>query len=90
MRVLVAEDEKALDIAHLRRDTGCLTLDEGYRNTASVRSAITYIDGERGVLRYRGIPGGRGNVTTAKLVDWNIGAGDFPCRPPSTLDRKAH
>jgi citrate synthase len=50
------ENEKALDISNLRRDTGFLTLDEGYRNTGSVRSAITYVDGERGVLRYRGIP----------------------------------
>jgi citrate synthase len=50
------ENEKALDISNLRRDTGYLTLDEGYRNTGSVRSAITYVDGERGVLRFRGIP----------------------------------
>ncbi len=50
------ESEKAIDISNLRRDTGFVTLDEGYRNTGSVRSAITYVDGERGVLRYRGIP----------------------------------
>jgi citrate synthase len=50
------EGEKALDISNLRRDTGFLTLDEGYGNTGSARSAISYVDGEHGVLRYRGIP----------------------------------
>lgn len=50
------EGELAIDISNLRRDTGHLTLDEGYRNTGSVRSAITYIDGEKGILHYRGIP----------------------------------
>lgn len=50
------EDERAFDISDLRDDTGYLTLDEGFRNTASVRSAISFIDGERGILRYRGIP----------------------------------
>ncbi len=50
------EDERAVDIEHLRRDSGYITLDEGYRNTGSCKSAITFIDGERGVLRYRGIP----------------------------------
>jgi citrate synthase len=54
--VVGTENERAVDISNLRTDTGFLALDEGYRNTASVRSAITYIDGEQGVLRYRGIP----------------------------------
>jgi citrate synthase len=54
--VFGTEDERAVDISNLRRDIGFLVLDEGYRNTASVRSAITYIDGEQGILRYRGIP----------------------------------
>ena len=54
--VVGTENEKALDVSNLRRDTGFLTLDEGYRNTGSVRSAITYVDGEHGILRYRGIP----------------------------------
>ena len=51
-----SEDEHALDISKLRAETGYITLDEGYRNTGSVRSSITFIDGEAGVLRYRGIP----------------------------------
>ena len=51
-----SEDERAIDITHLRDQTGLITLDEGYRNTGSAKSAITFINGEDGVLRYRGIP----------------------------------
>jgi citrate synthase len=51
-----SEGEKAIDISRLRRDTGLITLDYGYANTGSCYSAITYMDGENGVLRYRGIP----------------------------------
>ncbi len=51
-----SEGEKALDISRLRKETGLVTLDEGYMNTASCRSGITYLDGERGILRYRGYP----------------------------------
>lgn len=50
------EDEKAIDISRLRADTGLITLDEGFVNTGSVASGITFLDGERGVLRYRGYP----------------------------------
>ena len=50
------ENEAAIDISRLREQTGLVALDEGYRNTGSARSAITFIDGENGVLRYRGIP----------------------------------
>jgi citrate synthase len=48
------EDEKAIDISRLRSTTGCITLDSGYQNTGSCRSAITFLNGEKGVLRYRG------------------------------------
>lgn len=51
-----SEGEKAIDIADLRRQTGLITLDPGFVNTGSCTSAITFIDGERGILRYRGIP----------------------------------
>lgn len=54
--VVGTEGEKAVDISGLRQQTGYITLDEGYVNTGACRSAITYIDGERGILRYRGIP----------------------------------
>ncbi len=48
--------ERAIDISNLRRDSGFITLDSGYQNTGSCRSAITFIDGEKGILKYRGIP----------------------------------
>jgi citrate synthase len=50
------EGERAIDITRLRAETGLITLDPGYANTGSCESAITYIDGEQGTLRYRGIP----------------------------------
>ncbi len=50
------EGEKAIDITSLRKSTGFITLDTGYENTGSCRSAITFIDGEKGILRYRGYP----------------------------------
>ncbi len=50
-----SEHELAIDIKALRDKTGYITLDDGYGNTGSCRSAITYIDGEKGVLRYRGV-----------------------------------
>jgi len=50
------EGERAIDIRDLRAHTGHITLDPGYANTGSCNSAITFIDGERGILRYRGIP----------------------------------
>jgi len=50
------ENEKAIDISELRRRTGLITLDPGFANTGSCTSAITYVDGEKGILRYRGIP----------------------------------
>lgn len=48
------EDDKALDITRLRSTTGYITLDPGYGNTGACISSITYIDGDRGILRYRG------------------------------------
>ncbi len=51
-----SEGEVGIDIAKLRAATGAITLDEGYGNTGSCKSAITFIDGERGILRYRGYP----------------------------------
>ncbi|MCW3158915.1 citrate synthase [Micropruina sonneratiae] len=67
------EGERSIDISKLRDTTGYITLDDGYGNTGSCRSAITYIDGDAGILRYRGIPieelAGRSSfVETAWLV----------------------
>jgi len=50
------ENEKAVDFRTLRSTTGYISYDEGYGNTGSCQSEITYIDGEVGILRYRGIP----------------------------------
>src|SRR5471030_2484761 len=50
------EGEKAVDIRKLRADSGYICYDQGYGNTGSCESAITYLDGENGILRYRGIP----------------------------------
>jgi citrate synthase len=50
------EGERAIDIADLRAKTGLVTLDNGYMNTGACQSAITFLDGERGILRYRGYP----------------------------------
>ena len=54
--IVGSENEHAVDISKLRADTGFITLDDGYANTGSCKSAITYIDGAKGILRYRGIP----------------------------------
>ncbi len=54
--VVGTENERAIDISNLRKETGYITLDDGYGNTGSCESAITFIDGEKGILRYRGIP----------------------------------
>jgi len=54
--VVGTEDEHAIDISALRNNTGYITLDDGYGNTGSCSSAITFIDGEKRVLRYRGYP----------------------------------
>jgi len=51
-----SEGEKAIDISNLRQMTGLITLDPGYANTGSCISSITFMDGEKGILRYRGIP----------------------------------
>jgi citrate synthase len=49
-----SENEKAIDISNLRAKTGYITIDEGFKNTGSTTSDITFLDGEEGILRYRG------------------------------------
>lgn len=53
--VIGTEGERAIDITQLRANTGFITLDPGYANTGACTSDITYMDGEKGILRYRGI-----------------------------------
>lgn len=50
------EDEKAIDISKFRAQSGVITIDRGFKNTGSCESAITFLDGEKGILRYRGYP----------------------------------
>src|ERR1700744_1408555 len=50
------EKEKAIDISKLRDQTGYITIDIGYKNTGATKSAITFLDGEQGILKYRGYP----------------------------------
>ncbi|TAF33609.1 MAG: citrate synthase [Cytophagales bacterium] len=52
--IIGTENEAAIDISKLRDMTGLITLDPGYKNTGSTQSAITFLDGETGILRYRG------------------------------------
>ena len=54
--IVGSENEKAIDISKLRADTGCITIDHGFLNTGSCASAVTFLDGELGILRYRGYP----------------------------------
>src|SRR5207248_3766550 len=54
--VVGTENERGIDITNLRAKTGMVTLDPAFMNTASTASSITFLDGEKGILRYRGIP----------------------------------
>ncbi len=54
--VIGTEGEIGVDISNLRAESGLITLDDGYANTGSCNSAVTFIDGEQGILRYRGYP----------------------------------
>ena len=51
-----SENEKAIDISSFRAQSGVITIDPGFKNTGSTKSAITFLDGENGILRYRGYP----------------------------------
>jgi citrate synthase len=77
-----SEGEKAVDVSSLRANTGYITLDDGYGNTGSCVSKITFIDGDKGILRYRGIPieelAEKSNfIETAYLIIY----GSLPTRP---------
>jgi citrate synthase len=54
--IIGSEGEKAIDLRSLRKDTGYIVYDQGYGNTGSCESAITYLDGDNGILRHRGYP----------------------------------
>ena len=77
--VIGTENEVAVDISKLRAESGVITLDDGYGNTGSCRSAITFIDGEKGILRYRGIPIERiAEHSTFPETAWLLIYGELP------------
>ncbi len=76
-----SEAEIGMDIQKLRAETGLITLDPGYGNTGSCRSAITFIDGEKGILRYRGYPIEElAKKSTFLEVAWLLIHGELPTR----------
>jgi citrate synthase len=76
-----SEGETAMDIQKLRASTGLVTLDPGFGNTGACRSAITFIDGERGILRYRGYDIAElAEHSTFLEVAWLLLYGDLPGR----------
>ena len=54
--IIGTENEHAIDISKFRAQSLCITLDPGFGNTGACQSAVTYLEGEKGILRYRGIP----------------------------------
>jgi citrate synthase len=73
--VVGSEGERAIDISSLRSSSGYITLDDSYGNTGSCISKITFIDGEKGILRYRGVPieqlaGSSTFIEAAYLLIW--------------------
>ena len=90
--IVGTEGERAIDISSLRDASGYITLDEGYGNTGSCRSAITFIDGERGILRYRGIPIEQlAEKSTFLETAWLLIYGELPTRDATqVLERPLH
>jgi citrate synthase len=73
------ENESAIDIEKLRAQTGLITMDPGYGNTGSCKSAITFIDGEKGILRYRGYDiADLAEKSTFLEVSWLLLHGELP------------
>src|SRR5215471_1365700 len=76
-----SEGEVGFDIAQLLNRTGMITVDPGFGNTGACRSRITFIDGERGILRYRGYPIEQlAERSTFLEVAWLLIKGDLPAR----------
>jgi citrate synthase len=76
-----SENETAIDIEKLRAQTGLITMDPGYGNTGSCKSAITFIDGEKGILRYRGYDIAElAEKSNFLEVSWLLLKGELPTR----------
>jgi citrate synthase len=77
-----SEGEVGIEIGKLRSDTGAITLDPGFGNTGSCESGITFIDGDKGILRYRGIPIEQLAESSSFIeVAWLLIYGRLPLRP---------
>jgi citrate synthase len=75
------ENEKAIDINNLRAQSGLVTLDSGYKNTGATMSGITYLDGEAGILRYRGYPIEQlAEKSSFPEVSWLLIHGELPTK----------
>ena len=76
-----SEGEKAIDISKLRGETGYITLDNGFVNTGSCKSAVTFLNGEKGILRYRGYPIEQLAESSNFLeVSWLLFYGELPTK----------
>jgi citrate synthase len=76
-----SEGEVGIDIAQLRAKTGMITLDPGFGNTGACKSSVTFIDGERGILRYRGYPIEELAANSTFLeVAWLLIRGELPTK----------
>ncbi len=77
--IVGTEGESAIDISALRKQTGITTFDRGFGNTAETQSSITFIDGEKGILRYRGYPIEQLAIHADFLeVAWLLSNGELP------------
>lgn len=79
--VIGSEGEQAVDIRALRSDSKLITLDPGYGNTGSCESSICFIDGDRGILRYRGYP-------IEQLATRALHRGLLPADPRAAAERR--
>jgi len=80
--VVGTENEHAIDITKLRDQSGYVTLDSGYKNTGAVTSAVTFLDGEEGILRYRGYPIEQlAEKSTFTEVSYLLVYGKLPTKP---------
>ena len=84
-----SEGERAIDITRLREQTGLITYDPSLGNTGVCNSAITFIDGEKGILRYRGIPIEQfTDKPNFVEVAWLLIFGQFPTSPNWTASAR--
>lgn len=83
------ENEKAFDTSNLRKETGLITMDYGYQNTGSTKSSITFVNGEEGILRYRGYPIEElAEKATFPETAWLLIYGELPTESQLTLFRR--